>query len=65
MGRASTVVYILVNNGYLVDTSGDGITISLPHRLVSVEEIETLLGNLVYPGEVFQVPSYDIAIMFM
>lgn len=64
MGLASTVVYVLINNGYLVDTSGDGLVVSLPRRLVSVEEIETLLGDLVYPGEVFK-HNYDLVIMFM
>ena len=65
MGVASTVTYILINRGYLVDipTNGDGLVVTLPHRLVSVEEVEAILGDLVFPGEVFK-HNYTIAIMF-
>ena len=61
--RANAVVFILVNRGYLVDILDDGLVVTLPHRLVSVEEVETTLGNLIYPGEVFK-HNYTIAIMF-
>ena len=61
--RANAVVFILVNRGYLVDILDDGLVVTLPHRLVSVEEVETALGDLIYPGEAFK-HNYDLVIMF-